>query len=198
MNKYIYSNRNDDYIYEIEDILQNGKKEILDFFDIKDNKSYEFNVYVFNTLDEMYEVLKKKNIITNELSYYSNNSFYFFEPDEWYKETYKKNIFNEEIKCIENSLYDNHPKWLIEGIAMYMNNELDIETIINNKTVNAYKRPYSSYIIVNYLIEKYTKSLFIKLISLKQYICFIENNNILEEAINYYYEKYNKKIKIKH
>lgn len=195
MNKYICFNKNNEYIYEIEDILLNNKKEILDFFEVKDNGTFDFNIYVYDKLNDMYKALKEKNITTYEITYYcvEKNTLYLYEPLDYNKKLYKKHIINEEINAIEHLIYGNHPKWLIDGITMYINNNINIKQILEDEL----ESNYSSYIIVSYLIERYTKSLFIRLIFLKNFIDNIENNNILERAQNYYTKKYNKKNKFK-
>lgn len=193
MNKYICFNNNEEYISYIEEVLLDRKKEILDFFETTDNGTFNFNIYVYNTLQELHNALNNKNIVTNKISYQIGNSLYFFESNDNFKEKYKQKIFNEEIRGIEHLIYGNHPKWLSDGIVMYIN-KVDLETIINNENINELEEPYSSYIIVSYLIEKYTKYLFIRLICIKQFIDCIEHNNVLEQAINYY--KIKDKIKI--
>ena len=195
MNKYICFIKNNEYIYEIEDILLNNKKEILDFFEVKDNGTFDFNIYVYDKLNDMYKALKEKNITTYEITYYcaEKNTLYLYEPLDYNKKLYKKHIINEEINAIEHLIYGNHPKWLIDGITMYINNNISIKQILEDELENN----YSSYIIVSYLIERYTKSLFIRLIFLKNFIDNIENNNILERALDYYTQKYNKKNKFK-
>lgn len=191
MNKYICFNKSDDYVYEIDNILCEGQNKILDFFEVKG--SFEFKIYVYNTLNEMYKALEKKNIVTNNIAYYleESNSFYFHVPLEFNKKLYKKNIFHEEVKAIDYLIYGEHPSWLIDGISMYLNNG-DIKLALEN--INERNL---SYITVNYMIEKYTKSLFVKLIGLQNFIDFVENNNVFDEAISYYQNIYNIKVKRK-
>ena len=197
MNKYICFNKNEDYVYEIENILCDKKQKILDFFETSDNGTFDFKIYIYNNLNEMHEALRKKNIITNNIVYYldKNNSIYLIEPDDCFKEKYKHKIFNEEIRGIEHLIYGKHPKWLSDGIVFYINN-VDLKTIIENENINEYEEPYSSYIVVSYLIEQYTKTLFIRLICLQSFIDLVEGSNILDKAIIYYKNIY-KKTKIK-
>lgn len=197
MNKYICTNRTINYKDEIEYLLNKEKEKILNFFETKDNGTFNFNIYIYDTKEELHNELKKRGVITDELSYQINkdNSLNFFEPIN--KKEYEKNIFYEEIKGIEHLIYGIHPRWLSNGIMMYIDNKIDVKSIIENNDINEFTEPYKSYIIVNYLIEKYTKSMFIRLIGINDFIKEIENSNIITEAIKYYLIKYNIKFKIK-
>lgn len=53
MNKYICTNRNKNYQNEVEKILVSRKQEILDFFGVKDNGQFNFNIYIYNTIDDL-------------------------------------------------------------------------------------------------------------------------------------------------
>lgn len=199
MNKYICTNRNRYYKDEVEKELNIRKKEILNFFLVKDNGTFDFNIYIYDTVEELHSELRKKGIICNDISYQSNkdNSLYFVEPNDNMKEEYKNNIFYEEFKEIEHLIYGIHPKWLSDGLIMYIDNQIDIKTIIESSDINEFIEPYKSYIIVSYLIEKYSKYMFLKLIGINDFIKEIENSNIIVDAIKYYINKYKIKIKIK-
>lgn len=191
--KYICFNKNSDYAYEINKVLIDNLDKILDFFEVKYNSTFELNIYVYENLDNMYKALNNKNIETDELSYHIKNSLYFIEPNDNLKEEYKKTILIEEIKCIEHLVCGNHPEWLMGGISDYVSDIISIKQVFENNLIDH----YYSYIIVSYLIEYYTKSIFVRLIHLKQFIDYIENNNFLDEAINYYNKKYNIKASTK-
>ena len=199
MNKYICTNRNRYYKDEVEKELNIRKKEILNFFLVKDNGTFDFNIYIYDTVEELHSELRKKGIICNDISYQSNkdNSLYFVEPNDNMKEEYKNNIFYEEFKEIEHLIYGIHPKWLSDGLIMYIDNQIDIKTIIESSDINEFIEPYKSYIIVSYLIEKYSKYMFLKLIGINDFIKKVENSNIIVDAIKYYINKYKIKIKIK-
>ena len=199
MNKYICTNRNRYYKDEVEKELNIRKKEILNFFLVKDNGTFNFNIYIYDTVEELHIELRKKGIICNDISYQSNkdNSLYFVEPNDNMKEEYKNNIFYEEFKEIEHLIYGIHPKWLSDGLIMYADNQIDIKTIIESSDINEFIEPYKSYIIVSYLIEKYSKYMFLKLIGINDFIKKVENSNIIVDAIKYYINKYKIKIKIK-
>ena len=199
MNKYICTNRNRYYKDEVEKELNIRKKEILNFFLVKDNGTFDFNIYIYDTVEELHIELRKKGIICNDISYQSNkdNSLYFVEPNDNMKEEYKNNIFYEEFKEIEHLIYGIHPKWLSDGLIMYADNQIDIKTIIESSDINEFIEPYKSYIIVSYLIEKYSKYMFLKLIGINDFIKKVENSNIIVDAIKYYINKYKIKIKIK-
>lgn len=199
MNKYICFNKNESYTYEVEKILINNKLEILDFFEVEDSEVFDFNIYIYKTLNDLYKVLNKKGIITNNTAYYlrKENTFYFYEPFDYNKKLYKKNIINEEVKAIECLIYGNHPKWLVDGITMYLDKDISIKKVLEDSYIDEELEPYKSYIIVSYLIEKYQKSLFIRLILLQSFIDFVEEGNIFKEAIDYYRNIYKNKEKTK-
>jgi hypothetical protein len=193
MNNYKCTDKTIPYKYEVEELLQKKKKEILNFFETKDNGTFNFNIYIYDNLNDLHNGLKKRGFISNELSCQINkdNSLNFIKPDDKLKKEYEKNIFYEEIRGIEHLIYGIHPKWLKDGIIMCIDNTIDIKTIIENTEINEFEEPYCSYIIVSYLIEKYNKNVFLTLIALNNFIKEIENSNMICEAIKYYLLKYN-------
>ena len=118
MNKYICTNRNKNYQNEVEKILVSRKQEILDFFGVKDNGQFNFNIYIYNTIDDLVNGMKNRGF--DSMPDYmcachkdEDNSLNFFEPkdnpkeNEWSKEEYKMVIFHEEIHGIQSIIYGN-------------------------------------------------------------------------------------------
>lgn len=131
MNKYYCYNRNKNYKNTIEKIIQNNKDIILDFFDFKLDKEINFNIYIYDTVEDLVNGLEKRGFL-NMPSHMcacqkdEDKSLNFFEPkdnpssNEWSKEEYEKVIFHELIHGIQFNIYGHQPEWLTEGIAKYL------------------------------------------------------------------------------
>ncbi|MBE6159799.1 MAG: hypothetical protein E7157_01990 [Lactobacillales bacterium] len=182
MNKYICTNRTSNYKDEVENILNQRKKEILDFFEVEDNGQFNFNIYIYDTQQELKEGLLKRGF-KEDPDYMcachkdEDNSLNYFEPkdeyseNEWNKEEYKKVIFHEEIHGIQYLIYGTTPEWINEGIANYLDgtyskgikyllenyiNKIEVpemEELINEFGRHEYDSYDYSYLIVSYLIE---------------------------------------------
>ena len=98
MNKYICTNRNKNYQNEVEKILVSRKQEILDFFGVKDNGQFNFNIYIYNTIDDLVNGMKNRGF--DSMPDYmcachkeEDNSLNFFEP----KDNPKENEWSKEV-----------------------------------------------------------------------------------------------------
>jgi len=131
MNRYFCTNRNKDYQNEIEKILVSRKPEILNFFKVKDNGQFNFNIYIYDSIDDLVKGMKNRGF--DKMPEYmcachkdEYNSLNFFEPkdnpnkNEWSKEEYRDVVFHEEIHGIQSIIYGRQPEWLTEGIAKYL------------------------------------------------------------------------------
>ncbi len=218
MNKYICTNRNANYQTEVEKILISKKQEILDFFNVEDNGQFNFNIYIYNTIDDLVTGMKNrgfKNMPNYMCACYKDedNSLNFFEPNdnpnenEWSKEEYKNVIFHEEIHGIQSIIYGVQPEWLTEGIAKYLDGtyKKGIKYLLDeyiNKTaippmselenefgMHDYDSYDYSYLMVRYLIETLGKDNFLNAIKSKETIKEL-SNDLVNKAIDYYNEKF--------
>ena len=218
MNKYICSNRNENYQTEVEKVLISRKQEILDFFNVEDNGQFNFNIYIYNTIDDLVNGMKSrgfKNMPTYMCACYKDedNSLNFFEPNdnpdenEWSKEEYKNVIFHEEIHGIQSIIYGEQPEWLTEGVAKYLDgtyskgvkylldeyiNKTDIppmHELENEFGMHDYDSYDYSYLMVRYLIETLGKDKFLTAIKSKETIEEL-SNDLVNKAIDYYNKKF--------
>jgi len=224
MNKYICTNRTSNYKDEVENILNQRKKEILDFFEVEDNGQFNFNIYIYDTQQELKEGLLKRGF-KEDPDYMcachkdEDNSLNYFEPkdeyseNEWNKEEYKKVIFHEEIHGIQYLIYGTTPEWINEGIANYLDgtyskgikyllenyiNKIEVpemEELINEFGRHEYDSYDYSYLIVSYLIETLWKKNFLELLKDKNKLDLI-SKDLTYKSVEYYNNKYfNNKIK---
>lgn len=218
MNKYICTNRNENYQIEVEKILTSRKQEILNFFNVEDNGQFNFNIYIYNTIDDLVTGMKSrgfKNMPNYMCACYKDedNSLNFFEPNdnpnenEWSKEEYKNVIFHEEIHGIQSIIYGEQPEWLTEGIAKYLDgtyskgvkylldeyiNKTDIppmRELENEFGMHDYDSYDYSYLMVRYLIETLGKDNFLIEIKSKETIEEL-SNDLVNKAVNYYNKKF--------
>lgn len=105
MNKYFCTNRNNNYQNEVEQILILRKQGILDFFNVKDDGQFNFNIFIYDTIGDLVDGMKNRGF--DKMPDYmcachkdEDNSLNFFEPKdipndtEWSKEEYKNVIFH--------------------------------------------------------------------------------------------------------
>lgn len=218
MNKYICSNRNENYQTEVEKVLISRKQEILDFFNVEDNGQFNFNIYIYNTIDDLVNGMKSRgfpNMPNYMCACYKDedNSLNFFEPNdnpdenEWSKEEYKNVIFHEEIHGIQSIIYGEQPEWLTEGVAKYLDgtyskgvkylldeyiNKTDIppmHELENEFGMHDYDSYDYSYLMVRYLIETLGKDKFLTAIKSKETIEEL-SNDLVNKAIDYYNKKF--------
>lgn len=218
MNKYICANRNELYKEEIETILDNRKKEILEFFEVYDDGQFNFNVYVYDNIHDLIKGMSDRGF--GKMPDYmcacqkdEDNSLNFFEPkdnpssDEWSKEEYRDVIFHEEIHGIQSILYGKQPEWLTEGVAKYLDGtysrgiKLLLENYIHKNIIpgmdelenefgeHEYDSYDYAYLMVSYLIETLGKSEFLKVIG-DQDELKKKSDNLILKAITYYNEKF--------
>ena len=101
--KFYCFNRNKNYQQEIENIFEDKKKEIFDFFG-QTLDDLDFNIYIYDTIEELINGLKNRGF--KDMPSYmcacqkdEDNSLNFFEPkdspseNEWSKAEYEKVIF---------------------------------------------------------------------------------------------------------
>ena len=60
MNRYICTNRNPLYKDHVEMILEQKKKQILDFFNISGSIPLSFNVYIYDTIEDLVSGLRAR------------------------------------------------------------------------------------------------------------------------------------------
>lgn len=214
MNKYFCTNRNNNYQNEVEQILTSRKQEILGFFNAIDNGQFNFNIFIYDTIDDLVEGMENRGF--DKMPNYmcacykdEDNSLNFFEPkdnsseNEWSKEEYKNVIFHEEIHAIQSIIYGNQPEWLTEGVAKYLDgtyskgikyllneyvNKIDIPPMYeleNEFGMHDYDSYDYAYLMVSYLIENLGKDNFLVAIKSKGTIEELSKNLVIK-AINYY------------
>ena len=217
--KYIVENKNSNYIDEIKYIINTRKKEIYDFFNVPDQE-LNCNIYIYKNIESLINGLEKRGF--GKFPSYicacqrdEDNSINYFEPKdnpgpkEWSKEEYKMVIFHELIHAIEFNIYGNHPEWLSEGIAKYLDGTYSkgIKHLLEN-FVNKIKIPnqkeieeefgmhedYNSYdyayLMVSYLIEIYGKKSFISGLKNINEFNKMYTDDLITKAINYFNSKY--------
>ena len=131
MNKYICTNRNPLYKEHVKMILEQNKKQILNFFNVSENFPLTFNVYIYDPLEDLVSGLRARGF--SDMPDYmcacqkdEDNSINYFEPkdnpseSEWSKAAYDNVIFHEEIHAIQYAIYGTQPEWLTEGVANYV------------------------------------------------------------------------------
>ena len=213
--KYITQNSRSDYWQVIDNIIENRKNEVFDFFNTKEIE-LPFNIYVYDSVEELVKGLAQRGF-KKDPDYMcachkdEDNSLNFFEPkdnpneNEWSKEEYKKVIFHELVHGIQFTIFGQTPEWLNEGIAKYLDGTYSkgikwlLDNYINNNPIpNQYEienefgmHEYDSYdyayLMVNYLIETLGKDDFVDLLRNKEKIANAKKD-LLNKSIDYYYE----------
>lgn len=216
-NKYICTNRSSDYKDHIEQVIQQSKKTILDFFETKDDGKFNYTIYVYDTIEELIAGLKERGF--KDFPDYmcacfkdEDKSLNFYEPveefseNEWSKEEYDQVIFHELVHAIEYSIYGEQPEWLSEGIAKYLDGTYSqgikwlLENYINKIPIPEMKEledefgfhEYDSYdyayIMVSYLIETMGKKRFLKFLHNAHEVTTL-SKGLVTKSIEYY-ERY--------
>ena len=215
MINYIVENEKSNYKDEINNIILSNKEDVFDFFNSPDLE-LSFNVYVYKDIDSLVKGLKERGF-NNIPSYMcacqkdEDNSLNFFEPkdnpnrNEWSKEEYKNVIFHELIHGIQFQLFGKIPEWLNEGIAKYLDGTYEngvkylLDNYVNNKEVpnqneienefgcHDYDSYIYAYLMVSYIIDTKGKDYLIELLKDEKKL-EVEENNLLDCAINYYNE----------
>ncbi len=217
VNKYICTNRNKNYQEEVEKILVSNKQEILDFFNVEDNGQFNFNIYIYDTIDDLACGMKNRGF--DSMPDYmcacykdEDNSLNFFEPkdnpneNEWSKEEYKNVVFHEEIHAIQGIIYGRQPEWLTEGVAKYLDgtyskglkylldeyvNKIDIppmHELIYEFGMHEYDSYDYAYLMVSYLIETLGNDDFLIEIKSEETIKKL-SEDLVTKAVDYYNEK---------
>ena len=218
MNNYICTNRTPDYKDRIEKIIKTRKKEILDFFEVEDDKKYSFNIYIYDTQEELVNGMKERGFETMPdhmcaCQKDEDNSLNFFEPltestpNKWDKDLYDNCIFHELIHGIHHQIYGKQPEWLTEGVAKYLDGTYSkgkkalLENYINKNRIppmrelekefgwHEYDSYDYAYLMVSYLIETIGKKNFLEVIKDPNNISQI-SENLPEKSIKFYNEKY--------
>lgn len=218
MNKYYCTNRNKEYKNEVEKILVSRKPQILDFFNAQGKNQFNFNIYIYDTIYDLIEGMKKRGF--KKMPDYmcachkdEDNSLNFFEPKdnpsefEWSKMEYANVIFHEEIHGIQSIIYGVQPEWLSEGVAKYLDgtyskgirylldeyiNKIDIPPMYeleNSFGMHDYDSYDYAYLMVSYLIETLGKDKFLNAIKEREVIKKL-SENLITTAIEYYNKKY--------
>ena len=215
--KYITQNSRSDYWQVIDNIIENRKNEVFDFFNTKEIE-LPFNIYVYDSVEELVKGLAQRGF-KKDPDYMcachkdEDNSLNFFEPkdnpneNEWSKEEYKKVIFHELVHGIQFTIFGQTPEWLNEGIAKYLDGTYSkgikwlLDNYINNNPIpNQYEienefgmHEYDSYdyayLMVNYLIETLGKDDFVDLLRNKEKIANAKKD-LLNKSIDYYNSLY--------
>lgn len=217
MNKYYCTNRNKDYKNEVEKILFSKKTYILDFFNVQDKDQFNFNIYIYDTIDDLIVGMKKRGF--KKMPDYmcachkdEDNSLNFFEPKdnpselEWSKMEYANVIFHEEIHGIQSIIYGIQPEWLTEGVATYLDgtyskgirylldeyiNKIDIPPMYeleNEFGMHDYDSYDYAYLMVSYLIETLGRDKFLNAIKSKNTIKEL-SKDLVAKAVDYYNKK---------
>ena len=222
--KYIIQNSESNYSQVIDNIISNRKSEILSFFNSQEI-DLPFNVYIYDSIEELVEGLAKRGFIKAP-NYMcachkdEDNSLNFFEPkdnpseNEWSKDEYKNVIFHELIHGIQFTLFGATSEWLNEGIAKYLDgtyskgikwlldNYINSNPIPNQEEIenefglHEYDSYDYAYLMVSYLIDTLGKDNFVNLLRNKEQIEVVKDD-LLNKSINYYNAKYNEEKSIK-
>ena len=206
-----YSDQDQELISHLEKTLKDNCDRIFGFFDSSLERE-PIEIRIIPTKKEYDEISKKRRGITEipkwsignyhdhtieyvSLNDYKNTSHAF--PKERYKEEleyYKKTILHEFTHYVVD-LYlkknqGNSPlHYLNEGIAQYLSGQRDnieiqfnytLEDILNSN--NCYS---SWYLLTKYILEKYGKEYFLKLLR-NQDLALEETPRLYEEAKTYY------------
>ena len=99
MNKYICTNRNKNYQNEVEKILVSRKQEILDFFGVKDNGQFNFNIYIYNTIDDLVNAEHNLDDVLTALKQFTPHEVKFAEDSKMED----LSLFEAKIKVVEDA-----------------------------------------------------------------------------------------------
>ena len=213
-NNYICSNRSKDYRYHIESVINETKKQILDFFEVEDDGRFNYTIYVYDTIEQLKQGLKIRGF-DNMPQYMcacfkdEDQSLNFYEPideaseNEWTKEEYDLVIFHELIHAIEHTIYGEQPEWLSEGIAKYFDGTYSrgikwfLQNYINKQPIpemreleeefgfHEYDSYDYAYIMVSYLIETMGKERFLEFLYDANKVTEL-SIGLTEKSIRYY------------
>ena len=218
MNNYICTNKTINYKEEVEKIINSKKQEILDFFEVNDNNQFTFDIYIYDTIEDLVKGMRERGF--DDMPSYmcachkdEDNSLNFFEPsdipneNEWSKDEYENVIYHELIHGIQYTIYGTQPEWLTEGVAKYLDGtyKSGIKYLLQNY-INGNRIPpieeleeefglfdYDSYdyayLMVSYLIDTQGKKEFLEIISDKNKLTEM-SNDLPNKAINYYNEMF--------
>ena len=209
--KFVYEESDEDLISELEESLNQNAEAIIHFFD--SNLPREFvEIKIIPTKEEYDRLFKERtgvkevpkwNIGTSygsvieyvSLHDYQNTS-HAFPPEKYHQalEGYKRTIIHEYVHFIVNLYHRVHHidfplRYLNEGIAQYLSGQRDgikevysysLEDILNSN--NCY---IGWYLLTKYILEKYGKNYFIKLLENKEK-ALSETPRLHEEAKEYY------------
>ena len=218
MNKYYCFNRTSSYKDRIESVIQKKKGEVFDFFEVDNNQELNFNIYVYNSVSDLVLGMKNRGF-SEMPDYMcacqkdEDNSINFYEPsdeyleNDWCKDEYDNVIFHESIHAIQFMLYGSKPEWLSEGIAKYLDGTYkngiksllenfihksripNMSELINSFGMYEYDSYDYAYLMVSYLIDKFGKQEFLKIINDDGRLNEISDNLVIK-AICYYNNKY--------
>lgn len=214
--KYIVENKESNYKYVVDRIINKRKNEIFNFFDT-DSQELDFNIYIYENNKSLVKGLRERGF-DKDPDYMcacfkdKDKSLNFFEPNdnpsetEWSKEEYENVIFHELIHGIQYILFGTTPEWINEGIAKYLDGTytkgikwLMENYIINNDIPDQYEienefgwHNYDSYdyayLMVSYIIEDKGKGTLFAMLKNSDVLDY-NKNNLLNDSINYYKRK---------
>lgn len=141
-NNYICFNRTKEYKNRVESIINNSKKKILDFFEFTDDGRFNFNIYIYDTIEALIKGLKDRGFKKDPdymcaCTKAEDHSLNFYEPIDtsdvdWTKDEYDNVIYHELIHGIQYYIYGKQPEWLTEGIAKYLDGMYKEEIIYSH------------------------------------------------------------------
>ena len=214
MNEYICTSKTEKYVNRIEAVIKECKQTILDFFEKEDDGSYNFRIYVYDTIEDLKTNLEKRGFKNNPEYLCAcfkdeDQSINFFEPkdnpdaNEWSKDEYDLVIYHELIHAIEYKIYGTQPEWLSEGIAKYLDGTYkrgakwllqnyirkipvpEMRELEEEFGLHDYDSYDYAYLMVSYLLETMGKERFLKFLTNANKISEI-SENLIENAIEFY------------
>lgn len=212
MNIYV-QNQNSTYQNTVNEIIQNRKKEIFNFFNSKE-KELPFNIFIYDSIESLIKGMKERGF--SDMPDYmcachkdEDNSLNFFEPNDENKDEYSNVIFHELIHGIQFIIFGTTPEWINEGIAKYLDGtyskgiEWLLDNYINNNDIpnqieienefgmHKYDSYDYAYLMVSYIIDSRGKDYLIELLKDNKKLEY-EKVDLLNRSINYYNNKYKK------
>lgn len=218
MNEYICTKKTSKYINRVDAVIREGKKTILDFFQVQDGPKFnDFKIYIYESISDLKEGLAERGF-TNFPEYMcacfrdEDQSLNFFEPSddadehkEWTKNEYDLVIYHELIHAIQYKIYGKQPEWLTEGVAKYLDGtyKLGIKWLLQNY-INKVPLPrmkeleeefgfhdYDSYDYAYIMVSYLLESM-----GKERFLTFLKNANeinalsetLLEKSIDHYRE----------
>lgn len=200
---------------QISDLMEMKLKDIYEFYEIKNDKKLQGEVYLFDSLHEMKKYLDDNNIyeLEHQPSYMTScereRKLYLLTPkdkifDDYTKDDYDRIIYHEEIHLVTELVFGYLPEWLNEGIAKYLDGTYKkgmkslFENYINNYRIpdleqidgdtfvtDDYDGYDLCYVLVSYIIDVNGKDKLLNLVNNKTLIERVSTKD-LNLALDYY------------